>query len=234
MNAPSFVAGGLLVAGLLVGPWSGTAHAADEIGLSKDGSTWSTTLSDPLFDPAFRWVPGDDEISSFFVRNQGPTGADLTISVRSADTDQLLGNEDIALFARADGGPWVELVNGVASAALTARTVSRLGIVRVDVRAVFDPASTNQSKTKSVPLTFFVTLSEAVPSATPSPDDSDGSDDGSDDSDDSDDADDSDDYGFLPGSGSTLRPEVLWVAAILIGGGLAIFRRARREDSADV
>jgi hypothetical protein len=127
------------------------------------------------------------------------------------------------------------LENGAASTELTSRILGRLGTVRVDVRAVFDPASVNQSQAKSVALTFFVTLAEATPSATPSPGHGDESDDSDDsDSDDSDESDDSDDNGVLPGSGSSLRPEVLWVAAILIGGGLAIARRARREDSADV
>ena len=51
------------------------AVAADEIGLSSDGFSWGSTLPQPLFDPAFRWVPGDRETASFWVRNQSGDGA---------------------------------------------------------------------------------------------------------------------------------------------------------------
>ena len=221
MNLPSFVVRGLLLAGLVVAAPMG-AVAADEIGLSKDGSNWSSSLSAPLFDPAFRWVPGDDEISSFFVRNQGPSGAVLTISVRSADTEQLLSDSDIELFARVDGGPWIKLANGVATSAVTERSITRRGTVRVDVRARFEPSSTNPSQTKSAPLTFVVTLTQASGSGrNHSGNDGDGDDDG----------DDRD--GHLPGTGSTVGPATLWAAAMLIGGGLALVRRSKREERVD-
>jgi LPXTG-motif cell wall-anchored protein len=224
MSAPSFVVRGLLVAGLVVAA-PASAVAADEIGLSKDGSSWSSTLPAPLFDPDFRWVPGDDETGSFFVRNQGPTGARLTISVRAADTDQLLSNADIELSARVDGGSWITLANGVATSALTQRSIIRGGTARVDVRVRFDPASANQSQTKSLPLTFIVTLTQASGSGRTPRDNSDddsngGGDDGRD--------------GDLPGTGSTVAPAMLWVAAMLIGGGLALVRRSKREERVDV
>ena len=136
------------------------AVAADEIGLSNDGVRWGSTLSDPIFDPNFRWVPGDDEIASFYVRNQGPTGAAMTIEARSADTDKLLSNDDIALSARVDGGSWVELKNGVASKRLTSRSITRGDVVRVDVNAVFDAQSTNRSQVKELALNFRVTLQD--------------------------------------------------------------------------
>lgn len=221
MSVPSFVVRGLLLAGLVVAAPT-TAAAGDEIGLSKDGSNWSPTLPAPLFDPGFRWVPGDDETSSFFVRNQGPSGATLTISVRSADTDQLLSNSDIELFARGDGGSWITLANGVATSALTERSITRGGTARVDVRAHFNPASVNQSQTKSVPLTFVVTLTQASGSGRNPGDNEDGDDD------------DEGRDGDLPGTGSTVGPATLWLAAILIGGGLALVRRSRREERVDV
>jgi LPXTG-motif cell wall-anchored protein len=223
MSVPSFVVRGLLLAGLVVAAPTG-AVAADEIGLSKDGSHWSSTLPAPLFDPGFRWVPGDDETSSFFVRNQGPSGAVLTIAARSADTDQLLSNADMDLFARVDGGPWIELANGVATSALTERSVARGGTARIDVRVRFDPSSVNTSQTKSLPLTFAVTLTQASGSGrTPgenSENDGDDNDEGRD--------------GDLPRTGSTVTPAMLWVAAMLIGGGLALVRRSRREERVDV
>jgi len=223
MSIQSFVVRGLLLAGLVAATPTG-AVAAAEIGLSKDGSNWSSTLTRPLFDPAFRWVPGDDETSSFFVRNQGPSGAVLTISVRSADTDQLLSNSDIELSARVDGGSWIKLANGVATSGLTERSVARGGTARVDVRVRFDPSSVNTSQTKSVPLKFAIRLTQASGSSrTPG----DNSDSGGDDDDEGRDGD-------LPGTGSTVAPAMLWVAAMLIGGGLALVGRSRREERVDV
>jgi hypothetical protein len=228
---PIFMVRGLLLACLIAAAPSG-ASAADEIGLSKDGSSWSTTLAVPLFDPDFRWVPGDDESTSFFVRNQGPSGAQLKISAQSADTDQLLRNEDIALFARADGGPWLELQNGVATAELTDGAIERSGMARVDVRVRFNPASTNPSQNRSLSLTFVVTLTDAaVGNVDNDNDDGDGDDSSGGDDDDSGGRNEDD---GLPGAGSSISPQTLWIAAVLIGAGLALVRRARREERADV
>lgn len=226
----SFLSRGLLLAGLLVAASIAVAAADDEIGLSRDGATWSATLPGPLFDPAFRWVPGDDETETFFVRNQGPSTAVLTVSARSTDTDRLLSNEDIDLFARVDGGAWVELANGVSSDVL--RTIVRGAQGRIDVRARFDPASTNPSENKSLQVTFVITLADA--SVGSDGNDRDDGDDGDGDGDDNEGngGDDRDDG--LPGAGSSIGPQALWIAAVLIGGGLALVRRARGEERADV
>lgn len=197
------------------------AAAADEIGLSVDGVSWSSSLTQPLFDPAFLWVPGDDETSSFYVRNQGPTGAELTVAVRSADSDKLLADDDISLWARVGGGSWTRLDNGSASSALIAPGSA----TRVDVRVRFAPASLNQSESKSLHLSFGITLAEAPSGGTT--DDSDGGDQ-------SDDSDDSDDESVLPGAGSAADPSWLWLAAGLICGGTIFVRRPRRKDPAHV
>jgi LPXTG-motif cell wall-anchored protein len=138
------------------------ARADDEIGLSADGSSWTDGLDEPLFDPDVRWVPGDSRTETFFVRNQGPTGAAMTIEARSADRDELLADDEIALRARAAGGTWVPLQNGAASARLTDAVIERGGVVRVDVNATFDPASSNQSQVKRLALDFRVVLADAV------------------------------------------------------------------------
>lgn len=139
-----------------------TAHAADEIGLSNDGVTWSSSLPKPLFDPDFRWVPGDSETASFYVRNQGPSGAMMTIEARSADSDKLMSNDDIAMKARVDGGDWVALANGIPTASLTSRGIRRGENVRVDVNAVFISSSPNRSQTKELDINFRVHLQDWV------------------------------------------------------------------------
>lgn len=138
------------------------AHAADEIGISRDGTSWSSNLDEPLFDPGLRWVPGDTRTSSFFVRNQGPSGSAITIEVRSLDSDELLADDDIHLRARAAEGAWVGLRNGVTSTRLTEETIEQGAAVRVDVNATFDQASTNQSQVRRLAIAFRVVLADAA------------------------------------------------------------------------
>ena len=118
---------------------SSSAYAADEIGLSRDGVTWTPTLPGGLFDGAFRWVPGDSETESFYVRNQGPSDAVMVIEARSADSDELLSNDDIELRARVDGGTWAELENGATGRSLSQQRIGEDDVVHVDVKATFDP-----------------------------------------------------------------------------------------------
>jgi LPXTG-motif cell wall-anchored protein len=175
-----------------------------------------------LFDPGFLWVPGDDEESSFYVRNQGPSGANLTVFVRSTDTDKLVADDALELWVRSGGGSWMRLQNGAGSTVLASGSAAEGSVTRVDVRVRFDPASVNQSETKALRLNFIITLTQAVP----------GGSDESDSSDHSDNSDDSD--GRLPGTGSTGEPQWMWFAAGLISGGLALVGASRRKERADV
>lgn len=150
----------LVVTASLLG--ASVAYASGEIGLSEDGASWSSGLDGPLFDPDARWVPGDSRTETFYVRNQGPTGASMTIEARSTDEDDLLADDEIDLRARADGGAWVDLRNGAASTELNDDAIEQDGVVRVDVNASFDPASSNRSQTARVALDFRVHLADAV------------------------------------------------------------------------
>lgn len=201
------------------------ASAANEIAVSLDGSSWGSSLSQPLFDPNFLWVPGDDETSSFYVRNDGPSGARMRVDVQSTDPNNLVADDDILVWARVDGGAWTRLADGVAPTALTERIVGEGGVTRVDLRVVFDPASVNQSQVKSVRLGFVITLSQAVTG--------DDSDDGRDD-DSGDDSDDGDRNGLLPGTGSDADAAWLFLAAAMIGGGAGVWGRSRDRESAGV
>lgn len=198
------------------------AHATDGIGISDDGVTFSAGLDRPLFDPAVRWVPGDSRTKSFFVRNQGPSGASMTIEARSADKDELLADDDIDLRARADGGGWVVLRNGIASTRLTDEAIEQGGVVRVDVNAVFDPASTNQSQVKRLALDFRVQLADARGTAGEPGDDHDGG---------TDVGDPSTPQGAsgLPDTGATAPQWLVAVGAALALSGITLLAR-RRED----
>lgn len=134
------------------------AVADPEVGLSSDGVTFTETLTTPLFDTSLRWVPGDDRTATFYVRNQGPTGALMTITARSADTDELLANGDMVIRARADGGPWVELQNAVPSDQVLTDGIARGEVVDVDVNVVFDFASPNESQLDVLRARFDIGL----------------------------------------------------------------------------
>lgn len=188
-----------------------TAQAADEIGFSNDGVTWSSSLPNPVFDPAFRWVPGDSRTASFFVRNDGPSTALMTIEARSADTDELLAVDDIDLQARVVGGSWVAIENGIASGPLTQGSIARGDVVQIQVNATFDPNSSNQSQSKRLPLSFTVTLTDALESVSAG-------------------------GGLLPSTGAKIGfwPLTLALGASVVGGALLARRSTSAEESAHV
>lgn len=230
--------GRLLLAGLTTTTLLGVsvAHAADEIGLSDDGVTWSSGLDAPLFDPDVRWVPGDSRTESFYVRNEGPSGASLTIEARSADEDDLLADDDIDLRARADGGAWVALRNGVASTRLTEREIEQDGVVEVDVNATFDPTSTNQSQVRRLALDFRVLLADAAGTDGESDADADGGTDADLDGPgvdaDLDPPAGEETTGALPGTGTTTERWILLLGAALVVGGTSLVVRRRDREGA--
>lgn len=200
------------------------AHADEEIGLSRDGITWTETLGAPLFDPGFRFVPGDVETRSFQVRNQGPSAGLLTVEVLAADPSALLVADDFTIEARVAGGPWVDVEAGT-TPVRTELAVARNARTQVAVRATFDPDSTRQLQ--RVPFRVLLSLEE------------DGSVGGIDQGGDGSDGDDGDDGsvggvedGGLPATGSAVAPGLFWLAAACIGGGVALVRRREREEVA--
>ncbi|QSR26745.1 hypothetical protein CFH99_14020 [Nocardioides aromaticivorans] len=198
------------------------AHADDEIGLSRDGVSWSSELTAPLFEPSFRFVPGDQEVRSFRVRNDGPSAGVLTVDVVASDPDLLLADDDFTLEARIGNGAWLPVEAGTTRAA-TELEVAEGAQTRVSVRATFDWDSTRQ--VDSVPFRIELTLSEDGDVGGVDEGDGDGSGSG--------DGDGGQVGGVqdgLPGTGSAVAPGLLWLAAALVGTGLALVRRRDRRD----
>ncbi len=193
---------------------SAPAIAADQIGLSRDGVNWTSSLSGGLFESSMLWVPGDSESAVFHVRNQGPSSALLTIEARSADTDELLSNEDIRLRTRADAGPWVDLENGVPSEGLTQRAIQRGDTVRIELNATFEPSSPNRSQRKRLAPVFSVTLVDALEAGGRGGDRSDDAGGG----------------GLMPDTGSPISVWVVVLAGGMLATGVRLARR-RREVS---
>ena len=140
------------------------AAAAGELGLSLDGTHWTSSITTPLFDPSFRWVPGDSETESFFVRKQGGSRGDLTVDVLGPTADGLIESGDLHVTAKGGGGTWATVSEGGTHRLLTAPDIADGKVSEVKVTVSFDSASTNPTQLLASELSFRVTLSESAPS----------------------------------------------------------------------
>lgn len=154
---------GVVVASVALVTAAPPACADDELGLSRDGTTWHETLRLPLFGGPGRWVPGDVGTRSFYVRNEGPSGARLIVALVARDRDRLVSDDDLTLSARAAGGPWTPLRIGQDVTSLVRHPLGQGETARIDVRASFRWSSTNQSMTDGLPLTIVVELRQDGP-----------------------------------------------------------------------
>lgn len=147
----------LILAGTSIAP----VAAAGELGLSLDGVHWANAISDPLFDPSMRWVPGDSENATFFIRNQGGSGGDLTVDVISSTAGDLIDSGDLHITAKGGGGAWKLVSRPGRHRLLTAPNIpdGQIGPVVIDVS--FDGTSTNQTQVRSSDPLFKVTLTES-------------------------------------------------------------------------
>lgn len=187
----------LLLTAVLLALASAPPATADDTGfaVSPDGVTWSATLPAPVFDGSLRWVPGEDHVGSFYVRNDSDRKGTVRLAARDAGTRRLTTQGDVRLYARTDGGSWHPLPVGLPSARLDRAGLAVGRVSRIDVRAVFDPVSPNRSQARETSLSFVIRLSDAQAG------------------------------GHLPGTGAlALRLPVVF-AALLLGCGVGLVRR---------
>lgn len=206
----SLVAAAVVAVGVTAAP----AFADDEIGLSTDGVTWSHQLAAPLFAPGFLWVPGDVEERSFRIRNGGPSAGEVTVDVVASDPAGLLASPDLLLEARLGSGAWVEVSAGTTRLQPAVLDVPKGADTTVTVRGTFRPETTAHMD-EVVPFDVRVTLSEAGEVAGESSG-GDGDEDGE------------VSGGALPDTGSPFGVGPVWLAAGLIGAGIALVRPTRR------
>lgn len=206
---------------LAVGAAAAPANA-NEIGLSEDGVTWTDSLVEPIFEPDFVFVPGDVEVRSFKARNDGPSDGVLTVDVIASDPDDLLANDDFVVEAQVGAGPWVNVEPG-STRARTELKIAQGGQTDIRIRATFVPEST--SELTVIPFRVRLTMSEDG--------DVGGVDNGGGDGNGGGDVG-GVDNGALPDTGSPIDMMFLWIAAGLVGAGLALVlpRRRRREEVA--
>lgn len=209
---------------LVVGGAAAPAHADGEIGLSEDGVTWTTTLVDPIFEPDFRFMPGDVEERDFQVRNDGPSDGVLTVDVLASDPDALLANDDFLVEAQVGAGPWTNVEPGTTRAA-TELTIPQGAQTDVRIRATFVLESTSEDE--AIPFSVRLTMSEDGDVGGVDAGDGDGDAGGGGDVGGVDD-------GILPDTGSPFGLGLIWLAAGLVGAGLALAlpRRGRGREVA--
>lgn len=135
------------------------ASAADELGLSRDGVTFTSSLSGSLFDPAFTWVPGDVESETFYVRNQGDATARLTVDILGEQVSDLISSGDLHVTA-SSGSASQTISDKDDHRLLTIPGVEPDEIVPVTVTVAFDDASTNETQLLSSDLSFRINLKQ--------------------------------------------------------------------------
>jgi len=219
------------------------AAAADELGVSKDGVTWSSEFPSTLFDNATRWVPGDSRNATFYIRNQNAKSGKLTIDILGNHAGTLLDLDVLHITANGGGAAWTPVSDGAEHRLLTDSRIPSGGIVPINVTVDFDDTSTNGSQLLSTDLQFRVTLSQddiplSVGPGEPGGDGEQGG--GSEGGGGNEPGGGSETQGggsliksvsgHLPGTGA---PDITWIAfigSILLGTGIAVVSR-RRNDS---
>lgn len=136
------------------------AVAADELGLSLDGVTWTEALTMPLFDPDMVWVPGDVEDGQFFFRNQSTDEATYQVSATIEDAGELLAQGDMVLSAAVNGGPWQPAanINGEDTVLLAEGDISPDEVITMGLQVEFLTTSGNRSQRQQLILASRVLL----------------------------------------------------------------------------
>ncbi|HET6937885.1 MAG TPA: hypothetical protein VFI19_04745 [Nocardioides sp.] len=102
-------AGGLA---LIVALWPVRAERPDTqsgLQLSIDRTHWSTSLTDPLFDPDRRLTPGDTATRFLYIRNDGAGDSRVQVTIGTRDDRAADGDRWAVVSARTDSGRWTYL-----------------------------------------------------------------------------------------------------------------------------
>lgn len=186
------------------------SQAADELGVSRNGTTWSDAFSGSIFDNAIQWVPGDSRTATFYIRNQSPNEGSLAIAMLGDHTGDLLDSGNLHVTASAASGVSVPVSNGNEQLMLNAKCIGSGVVVPITVKVDFDESSRNETRLRSTDLRFVVTLTQTsvvspARGATAS----------------------------LPNTGA---PNTIWIVAlgsILLGIGVAVTTRRRNNPKGE-
>ncbi|MBE7325788.1 hypothetical protein IEQ44_14135 [Nocardioides sp. Y6] len=144
------------------------AHA---LGLSSaPQGPWTANLTDPLFSPAARWVPGDAETAGFWARNQSADETELRVQL-TPQVDDPATYDHLHLRVRADGGAWEPFD----TAWSTPHALAPGERTHVEIRATLPRSSTNASQGLGFSFSVGALLAstdsgdDRPPTPTPSP-----------------------------------------------------------------
>jgi hypothetical protein len=202
------------------------AAADDELSVSNDGVAYARDLTAPLFDPGLRWVPGDVESSTFYVKNNDDFGARLDLDLLGDHIGDLLDSGDLHVTATAGTGFSGIASDGSVTRILDGASVPGGAVVPVTVTVSFDEDSPNATQLRSTDIRLRITLTQTE---FPNGDDED-SDDDNDDDNGTDDGEE-DDNGVLPDTGTGLSAWMLVLGGLTVGLGAAIARREPHTGS---
>lgn len=184
------------------------AAAAEELGISSDGVTFTPTFHGPLFDSAIRWVPGDSRDATFYVRNQGGATARMSVDILGDHVGDLLGSGDLTIMASA-GGETGSTTDGEERRLITLPGVAADEIVPVTISVDFDFSAPNDTQLRSSDLNFRINLSQTSAVLGEGAEAAE------------------DDDGLLPDTGARSPLWLAALAAICIGSGAALISRRR-------
>lgn len=201
---------------------AGPASASGELGLSPDGVHWASSLPAPLFDPAFRWVPGDSQVASFYVRDQSTDAAVLDLTMLTGPVQTLIDTGDLTVGASVDGGAFTDVKTPGTHLLIHQVPVAAGAMHKINVRITFDPASTNASQSRELDLDFTVTLTQATTNVRP-PTGGGGSGHGH--------GHGGTGSGPLPNTGTVITPFMLLLAALLVAVGTGLVGYGRRRTT---
>lgn len=132
------------------------ANATEEILVSEDGVVWKSSISDPLFNTPIRWVPGDNEIRNFWVKNNASSQGVWVMHTDGLDS-ALFSSGAIEIKVRVNGGAWKEIDE---SNRTLKGKLPKGESTMFEVNAVFSESSTNPSQNETLPLSFRFEVSE--------------------------------------------------------------------------
>jgi len=126
----------VLAAALWAAPVRAERPAATSgLQLSGDGTRWSTSLSDPLFDPDDRLSPGDTATRVLYVRNDGAEDSGVQVTLAMSDDRAADGAKWAVVSARTDSGRWTYLRDPDSVLALRDLRLAPGEVRRVEVQA---------------------------------------------------------------------------------------------------
>lgn len=196
-----------LVVTVALGAPAGAENGADgrEVTISLDGEYYQQETSDPLFDPSFRWVPGDVRISRFWVRNEADEAGDLTIDLVPRERTDLFRSGYLTVSARAGRGTWTTARSDTELRLLSAKDLPSRAAVPVSIRVSVAADAPNGTMVLGTDFDFRVTLADARA----------GGPDGTTD----------DPSGSLPDTGASTSWWVVPLGLLLVAAGALLLRR---------